>query len=737
MKPKTSQKPARLPAYRNPALPVEERVRDLLRRMTVEEKAQQLIQLTIGKDANPDNLGPDNPFNPLVGSILSFKGGAAARNAFQRAAVEKTRLGIPILWGYDVIHGWRTCFPVSIAQACSFNPALTERLSRVSAEECWADGGVNWTFSPMVEVCHDPRWGRVVEGYGEDPFTAGAFTAAAVRGYQGRRPGDLARPGHVAACLKHFVGYSASEGGRDYSYTDISGRALWEWYLPPFEAGVRAGARTVMSSFNDITGVPSVANHYTQTEILRNRWGFEGFVVSDWGAVDQLRDMGYASDPGTKTLAALLAGNDMDMADNVFRVIPQLVADGRLKKVDLDRAVGRVLRVKFELGLFEHPYTPELPEEKTCLLPASLELARDCARESIVLLKNEGGILPLAPKKVKRIALVGPLGDDYHAHLGSWRAMVEPNAKYATTLLEQARAFFPGAEVAFAPGCSMHNDGDFDAIEAAGEVAEAADLVLFACGEEGWQTGEYKSRHDLTFPGLQDQLLTRLAATGKPIVALVMTGRPLAIGRLLDHCAAVLYLWQSGARAAEAAMEILTGAVNPSGRLSMTFPRVVGQIPVYYNCHSRSRHWAKDYTADAGDDHADERLPDGPQLPFGFGLSYTTFEYGPVKVARRGGGFAASVAVTNTGKRAGKETVLWYLTDVEATYTQPVRRVIGFEKIDLAPGETKTVRLHIDPLRDLSYPDEDGQRILEEGEFRLSAGGRSEASFRLTLPERP
>ena len=722
--------PAKSPAYRDPALPIPERVRDLLRRMTVEEKAQQLIQLTIGKDANPDNIGPDNPFNPLVGSVLAFEGGVAARNAYQRAAVEKTRLGIPILWGFDVIHGWRTGFPVSLAQAGSFNPDLTERLSRVSAREAWADGGVNWAFSPMVEVGHDPRWGRNVEGYGEDPFTAGAFAAAAVRGYQGRKPGDLAKPGHVAACLKHFVGYSASEGGRDYSYTDISGRALWEWYLPPFEAGIRAGARTVMSSFNDITGIPAVANYYTQTEILRNRWDFTGFVVSDWGAVDQLADQHYADDPHTKTLAALLAGNDMDMADNVFRVIPELVADGRLKKADLDRAVARVLTVKFELGLFERPYIPERPTAETCQLPDARSLALDCARETIALLRNDHGFLPLDPRKVRRIALVGPMAESYHAHIGSWHAMTATDASGATNYLEQVRAFFPKAKIVCEKGCGIVDDGDFDAIERAGAAAEAADLVLFACGEEGWQSGEYKSRVDIDLPGLQTQLLARLAAAGKPIVALVTAGRPLAIGPLLDHCAAVLYLWQSGARAAEAAMEILVGRVNPSAKLPMTFPRHVGQIPVYYNQHPRSRHWAKDYTADLED-----ALPDGPLLPFGFGLSYTAFEYGPVKVAKRKGGFAATVAVTNAGKVAGKETVLWYLTDVLATYTQPVRRVIGFEKIELAPGETKTVRLALDPLRDLSYPDEDGQRILEEGEFRLSASLRSEASFHFELPE--
>ena len=381
------------PAYKDPRKPVGARVRDLLRRMTLEEKAAQLIQNPIGRDTNPNNVGPDHPFDPTIGSVLSFTGGAAARNAFQRMAVEGTRLGIPILWGYDVIHGWRTGFPVPLAQSCSFDPSLTERACRVAARECWADGGVDWTFSPMVEVGHDPRWGRNVEGYGEDPFTNGVFAAAAVHGYQGRRRAELRKPGRVVACLKHFVGYSASEGGRDYSYTEISARALREWYLPPFEAGVRAGARTLMSSFNCIDGTPAVANRETLTDILRGEWGFDGFVVSDWGAVSQLRIQRYSSDPAVQTLAALAAGNDMDMSDDVFRNIPALVKAGRLPRRVLDEAVARVLRVKFECGLFEHPFMEEgEPERFTSAdYPETLRLAR----ESMVLLKNSG-VLPWA-----------------------------------------------------------------------------------------------------------------------------------------------------------------------------------------------------------------------------------------------------------------------------------------------------------------------------------------------------
>ncbi len=729
-----------VPAYKNPRKPVEARVRDLLRRMTLEEKAAQLIQNPIGRDTNPNNVGPDHPFDPTVGSVLSFTGGAAARNAFQRMAVEGTRLGIPILWGYDVIHGWRTGFPVPLAQACSFDPSLTEKACRVAARECWADGGVDWTFSPMVEVGHDPRWGRNVEGYGEDPFTNGVFAAAAVRGYQGRSRADLRKPGRVAACLKHFVGYSASEGGRDYSYTEISARALREWYLPPFEAGVRAGARTLMSSFNCIDGTPAVANRETLTDILRGEWGFDGFVVSDWGAVSQLRIQRYSSDPAVQTLAALTAGNDMDMSDDVFRNIPALVKAGRLPRRVLDEAVSRVLRVKFECGLFEHPYVPELPREKTCRLPADLDLAAECARGCAVLLKNEKGLLPLDPGKVKRLALVGPAADDCPALVGTWAAMCAKNHEETPSLRDEVARFFPNAKIDYAPGCALPPEGaprlrtvdfvegsildpglppDRAAIAKAVRAARAADVVVVALGEPGWLSGEYKSRRDIRLSPAQEALVDALAATGKPLVGLVAAGRPLAFSETAAKLDAILYLWQGGSRAAQAAWELVTGAANPSGRLAMTFPRAVGQIPVFYNAQPRSRENLFDYL--------DCPHENDPWLPFGYGLSYTTFEYGKAKAAvRRGGRVEASVTVRNTGKREGAETVIWYLSDLESTSTQPIRRVVGFEKIALKPGETKTAKISLS-RRDLAAMQPDGTRRFEPGAFEISASLRSSA----------
>ena len=730
------------PAYKDPRKPVGARVRDLLRRMTLEEKAAQLIQNPIGRDTNPNNVGPDHPFDPTIGSVLSFTGGAAARNAFQRMAVEGTRLGIPILWGYDVIHGWRTGFPVPLAQSCSFDPSLTERACRVAARECWTDGGVDWTFSPMVEVGHDPRWGRNVEGYGEDPFTNGVFAAAAVRGYQGRSRADLRKPGRVVACLKHFVGYSASEGGRDYSYTEISARALREWYLPPFKAGVRAGARTLMSSFNCIGGTPAVANRETLTDILRGEWGFDGFVVSDWGAVSQLRIQHYSSDPAVQTLAALTAGNDMDMSDDVFRNIPALVKAGRLPMRVLDRAVERVLRVKFECGLFEHPYVPELPRERTCRLPADLDLAAECARGCAVLLKNEKGLLPLDPRKVKRLALVGPAADDCPALVGTWAAMCAKNHEETPSLRDEAARFFPNAKIDYAPGCALPPEGaprlrtvdfvegsildpglppDRAAIAKAVRAARAADVVVVALGEPGWLSGEYKSRRDIRLSPAQEALVDALAETGRPLVGLVAAGRPLAFPETAAKLDAILYLWQGGSRAAQAAWELVTGQANPSGRLAMTFPRAVGQIPVFYNAQPRNREGIFDYL--------DCPNENGPWLPFGYGLSYTTFEYGRAKASvRRGGRVEASVTVRNTGKREGAETVIWYLSDLESTSTQPIRRVVGFEKVSLKPGETKTVKLSLS-RKDLAAMQPDGTRRFEAGEFELSASLRASARF--------
>ncbi len=694
--------------YRNPALPIEQRVDDLLKRMTLDEKVDQLMQITVGADSNPNNLGRGHSFRPTIGSVLSYFGGTRNRNAFQRLAVEETRLGIPIIWGCDVIHGWRTGFPIPLAQACSWNPDIVEAGCRVAARESYAEG-VDWTFSPMLDVPHDPRWGRVMEGYGEDPLAAGVFGAAAVRGYQSEDP---SQPGTVAACLKHFVGYAASEAGHDYAYTDISSRMLHETYLPPFQAAVEAGAMTVMSSFNDITGTPAVINHYTLTEVLRNRWNFRGFVVSDWDGVVQLVYQGYTSDPEEMCRAALSAGNDMEMNSSAYRNIPKLLESGRLKIEVVDEAVRRVLRIKFAKGLFEHPYHEEVAPETVSLQPEALELAREAARASMVLLKNEKNTLPLNPDSLRSIALIGPVATDREASAGAWPGAID--AQTIPTLLEVLPGFFPKSEIHYARGCDFTSDSTEQFAEAV-EAAEKSDLVILALGEGAGRTGENRSYTDIALPGKQLELLRKIAAVGRPVVLLVSSGRPILYPELEPLADAILHIWECGHGAAAGCCDILTGAYNPSGRLAITFPRSVGQIPIYYNHHHRAR----DEKAEWGGRYFD--LDDSPMYPFGYGLSYTSYEYSDLEISVED--LTAQVTLRNTGKRAGRETVFWYLSDPEATLTQPIRRLIAFEQVDLAPGEERHLTLQLDRMHDLAYIDPTGKKVFEPGRFILSVGG--------------
>lgn len=694
--------------YRNPALPIEQRVDDLLKRMTLEEKVDQLMQITIGADTNPNNLGSGHSFRPTIGSVLSYCGGTRNRNAFQRLAVEETRLGIPIIWGFDVIHGWRTAFPIPLAQACSWNPDIVEAGCRVAARESYAEG-VDWTFSPMLDVPHDPRWGRVMEGYGEDPLAAGIFGAAAVRGYQGEDP---SQPGTVAACLKHFVGYAASEAGHDYAYTDISSRTLHETYLPPFQAAVEAGAMTLMSSFNDITGTPAVANHYTLTEVLRDRWHFRGFVVSDWDGVVQLAHQGYTTNPAEMCRAALSAGNDMEMNSSAYRNIPALIESGRLKIEVVDEAVRRVLRIKFAKGLFEHPYHEEVDPGTVSLQPKALELSRAAARASMVLLKNEKNTLPLNPDTLRSIALIGPVATDREASAGAWPAIIDP--KTIPTLQEVLPSFFPKSEIHYAPGCDYTSDSTEHFAEAIA-AAEKSDLVILALGEGAGRTGENRSYTNIALPGKQLELLRKIAAVGRPVVLLVSSGRPILYPELEPLANAILHIWECGHGAAAGCCDILTGAYNPSGRLAITFPRSVGQIPIYYNHHPRAR----DEKAEWGGRYFD--LDDSPMYPFGYGLSYTSYEYSDLEISVED--LTAQVTLRNTGKRAGRETVFWYLSDPEAKLTQPLRRLIAFEQVDLAPGEERRLTLQLDRMHDLAYIDPTGKKVFEPGRFILSVDG--------------
>jgi beta-glucosidase len=705
--------------YKMACVPLATRVEDLLARMTIEEKADQLIQIPIGQDTNPNNIG-EAEFRPTVGSLLNSRHGARVHNTFQRAAVAETRLGIPILFAQDVIHGCVTIYPHALGQACSFRPALAERCAREAAREAVAMG-YRWTFSPMIDVARDPRWGRVAEGYGEDAFVNGAFAAATVRGYQSA---DLSAPDSIAACLKHYVGYGWSEGGRDYAYTDVSARTLWESCLPPYQAGVAAGAATVMSAFNDIGGVPAVANHYTLTEVLRTRWGFDGFVVSDWGSVGQLALQGRTSDPALQTKICLEAGNDMDMGDQVYRNIPALIAAGKLDMATVDEAVRRVLRVKFRLGLFENPYFQEVPFEQAFLQPATLAAAEALAAETLVLLKNSGDLLPLAAGR--RVALIGPLADAPASLIGSWSCCGRTEDVITIRAALQARC---GDRLTFAHGCPLALEcSDESGFAQAIQAANASDLIVLCLGESDEWSGENHSRAVIELPPIQEKLLEALQSTGKPVLLVLVHGRPLGLQRVEPRADAILAAWQPGTQGGNAIADVLFGGKNPSGRLAVTFPRHTGQIPMYYCDHPRARIWP-------GMNGKYIDLEDTPLYEFGHGLSYTTFEYRALRLNRATISavevMTATVTVCNTGARAGAETIFWYLRDPEASFTQPRRRLIAFEKIDLAPGENREVALLVEPLAHLSYPDADGRRILEPGSFVLEASRRVEAEFTL------
>lgn len=695
--------------YKDATVPVGIRVADLLGRMTVEEKVMQLNQYTLGRNNNVNNVGEEVLDVPAeIGSLIYFDTDPALRNAMQRKAMEKSRLGIPVIFGFDAIHGFRTVYPISLAQACSWNPALVREACAVSARES-RQSGVDWTFSPMIDVARDPRWGRVAEGYGEDPYANAVFCAASVRGYQGK---SLADSTSVAACLKHYVGYGASEAGRDYVYTEVSPQTLWDTYLPPYHAGVKAGAATLMSSFNDISGVPGSANRYTMTEILKNRWGHDGFIVSDWGAIEQLINQGNAADKKEAAERAFNAGLEMDMMSHAYdRHLADLVAEGKVSPEALDDAVARVLRLKFRLGLFDNPYTPDVPDR--FLRPADLDVAERLAAESMVLLKNDSTLtLPL--RGVRTLAVVGPLARNGWDLLGNWLGHGKPE-DVVTFHDGIAAEFGDSVRLIYAEGCKRDGSdesGFADAVAAARE----ADAVVLCLGENLRWSGENASRSTIALPEIQQQLAEAIAATGKPVVLVLANGRPLDLSRLEPLANAIVEAWQPGVRGGNALASILSGRTNPSGKLAMTFPRSTGQIPIYYNRRKSGRHHQGFY----------QDISSEPLYPFGHGLSYTTFSYGTPEVSAtsvsRDGKVKVTIPVTNTGSVAGAESVLWYIADPACSITRPVKELKHFEKKTIAPGETVDYVFTIQPRRDLGYVDADGRHFLETGEYHVLAG---------------
>ena len=699
--------------YKDAKAPIEKRVDDLLSRMTLEEKVMQLNQYTLGRNNNVNNVGEEVKKVPAeIGSLIYFETNPELRNNMQKKAMEESRLGIPIIFGYDAIHGFRTVYPISLAQACSWNPDLVEQACAVSAQEARMSG-VDWTFSPMIDVARDPRWGRVAEGYGEDPYANGVFGAASVRGYQGD---NMSAENRVAACLKHYVGYGASEAGRDYVYTEISKQTLWDTYLLPYEMGVKAGAATLMSSFNDISGVPGSANPYTMTEILKNRWRHDGFIVSDWGAIEQLKNQGLAATKKEAARYAFTAGLEMDMMSHAYdRHLKELVEEGKVSMAQVDEAVRRVLLLKFSLGLFERPYTPVTTEKERFLRPQSMDIAARLAAESMVLLKNENNVLPLTDKK--KIAVIGPMAKNGWDLLGSWRGHGKDTD--VAMLYDGLAAEFAGkAELRYALGCNTQGD-DREGFAEALEAARWSDVVVLCLGEMMTWSGENASRSSIALPQMQEELAKELKKAGKPVVLVLVNGRPLELNRLEPVSDAILEIWQPGVNGALPMAGILSGRINPSGKLAMTFPYSTGQIPIYYNRRKSGRGhqgFYKDITSD-------------PLYPFGHGLSYTEFKYGTVTPSatkvKRGEKLSAEVTVTNIGARDGAETVHWFISDPYCSITRPVKELKHFEKQLIKAGETKTFRFDIDLERDFGFVNEDGKRFLETGEYNIHVLGQT------------
>lgn len=689
--------------YKDASAPIEKRVADLLSRMNLEEKILQLNQSAYMND-NPNNQEEiKTQFEPRYGSVIYFSESPKARNMMQKKAMKETRLGIPIIFGYDVIHGYRTVYPISLAQACSWNPQRVEQLCAIAAAET-KSAGIDWTFSPMIDVSRDPRWGRVSEGYGEDPLVNGIFGAASVKGYQGDQI-----PYKIAACLKHYVAYGESEGGRDYAYTDVSDQALWENYLPPYKTGIEAGALTVMSAFNDISGIPASANHYMLTEILRDKWGFQGFVVSDWYSVAQLKAQGYAADDSDATEKALEAGVDMDMVDFLYQNnLDTLVKQGKVDMAVIDKAVERILRVKFQLGLFDQPYVEEMPDSSRFLLPEYREQARLLAEETMVLLENKGNLLPLQ-QKYKKVAVIGPIAKDKGALLGSWNG--KGHAEDVVDIYQGLSDIFPAGTVfSYAKGCDIEKElpGGFNE---ALRVAKDADVVILCLGESAGMSGENASRSTISLPAPQEALIEVVAQSKKPMVTLVAAGRPVGLTKIAPLSDALLAIWQPGVEGGHAVANILSGRVNPSARLAVTFPRTEGQIPVYHSMRNRARPYQGMY----------QDISTEPMYPFGYGLSYADFAYSNLTVSapevKGQTPFTVQVEVKNTSGTTGRETVMLYMRDKVASISQPYKKFIGFQQIELQPNESKIIEFTIKPDPVLAFTNSRGDLILEEGEF--------------------
>ncbi len=706
---------------------IERRIDALLARMTLEEKLGQLQILDGEANGNyrPEHL--EMIRKGLLGSTLNVRG-AKRTNELQHIAVEQSRLKIPVLFGFDVIHGYRTIFPISLGESASWDPAAVERSASIAAAES-AASGVRWTFAPMVDIARDPRWGRISEGAGEDPYLGAVMAGARVRGFQGK---DYSAPDKIVACAKHWVAYGAAEGGRDYNTTDVSERALRETYFPPFKAALDAGVGTFMSAFNDLNGVPTSANPFTLTTVLRREWKFDGFVVSDYESIKELINHGLAANEAEAARAALSAGVDMEMVSRLYKeYAPQLIREGKLSKANIDEAVRRILRIKFRLGLFERPYTEEAREQATIMSHANVEAAREVAARSIVLLKNERDVLPIS-KGIHSIAVIGPLADDQQDMIGSWSG--DGRKEDAVTLLAGIKQkLSPSTQITYAKGCEIEG-GASDGIDEAVRIARDADVAIIAVGESAAMTGEAASRASLDLPGRQLEMVKAIVATGRPTAVVLMNGRPLTINWLAENAPAILESWFAGIQGGNAIADVLFGDVNPGGKLPVTFPRVVGQVPLYYNHKNTGR------PPDPNNKYTSKYLDAlvTPLFPFGFGLSYTRFRLTDLRlgasIIRPDGRVTVTVDVENTGDRLGDEVVQLYIRHIAASVTRPVKELKGFERITLKPGEKKRVTFTL-AREHLGFYNRDMRFVVEPGELKVFVGANSvdglEASFRV------
>ena len=704
--------------YKDPNISVEERVEDLLARMTLEEKIAQCAQIYIPLEDREEILQRIRATGlgsrilsavPLAGSVTQRTAGIADLNEVQRIAVEESRLGIPILSGMDVIHGQHTVFPIPLAMASSFDPAALEEACTIAAAET-ASMGIHWTFAPMMDIARDPRWGRIIEGYGEDPYLGSKMAAAAVRGFQGGQD-ELGyfKPGRILACAKHYVGYGAAEGGRDYNTTEITDHTLRNIYLPPFKAAVQAGVGTVMSAFHDLNGEPASGSHYLLTDILKDEFGFEGFIISDWSSVGELINHRVAADEREAARIAFSAGLDMEMASECYtHHLAELVQAGEISPERLDDAVRRVLAVKFRLGLFDRPYADTSRQLEQLPLETYKAVARRAAARSMVLLKNNG-LLPLETD-AHRVAVIGPYAHERRTMLGSW--VNDILADEPGTLAEALRAALPDTKILTARS-SLYDEMLMAAAE--------ADVVVLALGESHARNGEYNCVASIDLPAGQQALFDAVAGLGKPLAVVVYTGRPLALTRIESQADALLLAWHPGSLGAEATVDVLLGTVNPGGKLPVSFPRSEGQIPVHYNHNSTGRFNPR---------YLD--MPVTPHFPFGFGLSYTRFAIDRLEVqpqvVQPGGKVRVSVTVTNTGGCDGEEVVQCYVQDCVSRLTRPVRELKGFERVALKPGESRRVAFDLG-AEELSYYGPGGKWVLEPGDFKVWVGNDSNASL--------